>query len=304
MGRGCLPEGSAGAGPEAPDAAFDGECRGRSGRGNGRAESRSGAGLCSPSGEAGLPRLSPSSASPLLTAPAGGGRAQILVHKLPDGRELRGKIVETEAYLGGEDAASHSKGGKQTARNTAMFMKPGTLYVYQIYGIYFCMNVSSQAEAHLGAKQLLRCMTRKTGSRSVENQKKQYRQFFGEGAAVLLRSLEPLQGLDTMRQLRSTQRKGSAKPLKDWQLCNGPSKLCQALAINKSFDQKDLARDTAIWMEPGSEAPGEQAVVTAARIGVSYGGEWAQKPLRFYIRGNKCVSVVDKKVEREQGAAD
>ncbi|XP_034638961.1 DNA-3-methyladenine glycosylase isoform X4 [Trachemys scripta elegans] len=229
---------------------------------------------------------------------------QILVHKLPDGRELRGKIVETEAYLGGEDAASHSKGGKQTARNTAMFMKPGTLYVYQIYGIYFCMNVSSQAEAHLEAKQLLRCMTRKTGSRSVENQKKQYRQFFGEGAAVLLRSLEPLQGLDTMRQLRSTQRKGSAKPLKDWQLCNGPSKLCQALAINKSFDQKDLARDTAIWMEPGSEAPGEQAVVTAARIGVSYGGEWAQKPLRFYIRGNKCVSVVDKKVEREQGAAD
>uniref|UniRef100_A0A674I6Z0 DNA-3-methyladenine glycosylase II n=1 Tax=Terrapene triunguis TaxID=2587831 RepID=A0A674I6Z0_9SAUR len=126
----------------------------------------------------------------------------------------------------------------------------------------------------------------------------------GEGAAVLLRSLEPLQGLDTMRQLRSTQRKGSANPLKDWQLCNGPSKLCQALAINKSFDQKDLARDTAVWMEPGSEAPGEQAVVTAARIGVSYGGEWAQKPLRFYIRGNKCVSVVDKKVEREQGAAD
>ncbi|XP_030434793.1 DNA-3-methyladenine glycosylase [Gopherus evgoodei] len=195
---------------------------------------------------------------------------QILVHKLPDGRELRGRIVETEAYLGGEDAASHSKGGKQTARNAAMFMKPGTLYVYQIYGIYFCMNVSSQ----------------------------------GEGAAVLLRSLEPLQGLDTMKQLRSAQRKASAKPLKDWQLCNGPSKLCQAFSINKSFDQKDLVQDTAVWMELGSEAPGEQAVVTAARIGVSYGGEWAQKPLRFYIRGNKCVSVVDKKVESEQGAAD
>nr|XP_014429784.1 DNA-3-methyladenine glycosylase isoform X2 [Pelodiscus sinensis] len=192
---------------------------------------------------------------------------QILVHKLPDGRELQGRIVETEAYLGGEDEASHSKGGKQTARNAAMFMKPGTLYVYQIYGIYFCMNVSSQ----------------------------------GAGAAVLLRSLEPLQGLDTMRQLRSAHRKGSAKPLKDWQLCNGPSKLCQALDINKSFDQKDLIHDPAIWMEPGSEAL-EQAVVTAARIGVNYGGEWAQKPLRFYIQGNKCVSVIDKKVEREHGA--
>ncbi|NXU10565.1 3MG glycosylase, partial [Pardalotus punctatus] len=71
---------------------------------------------------------------------------QILVRKLPDGRELWGRIVETEAYLGGEDEASHSKGGKQTQRNAAMFMKPGTLYVYQIYGIYFCMNVSSQGK--------------------------------------------------------------------------------------------------------------------------------------------------------------
>lgn len=71
---------------------------------------------------------------------------QILVRKLPDGRELWGRIVETEAYLGGEDEASHSKGGKQTQRNAAMFMKPGTLYVYQIYGIYFCVNVSSQGK--------------------------------------------------------------------------------------------------------------------------------------------------------------
>ncbi|NXX98848.1 3MG glycosylase, partial [Centropus bengalensis] len=71
---------------------------------------------------------------------------QILVRKLPDGRELWGRIVETEAYLGGEDEASHSKGGKQTQRNAAMFMSPGTLYVYQIYGIYFCVNVSSQGK--------------------------------------------------------------------------------------------------------------------------------------------------------------
>lgn len=74
---------------------------------------------------------------------------QILVRKLPDGRELWGRIVETEAYLGGEDEASHSKGGKQTQRNAAMFMKPGTLYVYQIYGIYFCVNVSSQGKLRL-----------------------------------------------------------------------------------------------------------------------------------------------------------
>uniref|UniRef100_A0A8D0HJU5 DNA-3-methyladenine glycosylase II n=1 Tax=Sphenodon punctatus TaxID=8508 RepID=A0A8D0HJU5_SPHPU len=162
---------------------------------------------------------------------------QILVRKLPDGRELRGRIVETEAYLGGEDKASHSSGGRQTPRNAAMFMKPGTLYVEELVLMEF-----------------------------------------------LLRSLEPLQGLDTMRQLRSTQRKGTAKPLKDWELCNGPSKLCHALDINKTFDQRDLVCDPKV-------------LVCTARIGIR--GEWAHKPLRFYIRGNKCVSVVDKKMERE-----
>eukprot|EP00076_Gallus_gallus_P046626 XP_414945.3 DNA-3-methyladenine glycosylase [Gallus gallus] len=195
---------------------------------------------------------------------------QILVRKLPDGRELWGRIVETEAYLGGEDEASHSKGGKQTQRNAAMFMKPGTLYVYQIYGIYFCVNVSSQ----------------------------------GEGAAVLLRSLEPLQGLDVMREMRSASRKGPAKPLKDWQLCNGPSKLCQAFGIDKAFDQRDLTRDAAIWMVPGQELPGEQDVVATTRIGIGNRGEWSQKPLRFYLRGNKFVSVVDKKMEREMAAME
>ncbi len=69
------------------------------------------------------------------------------MRKLTDGTELRGRVVETEAYLGGEDKASHSAGGKRTERNTAMFMKPGTIYVYTIYGIYLCMNVSSQGEA-------------------------------------------------------------------------------------------------------------------------------------------------------------
>ncbi|XP_015265378.1 PREDICTED: DNA-3-methyladenine glycosylase [Gekko japonicus] len=188
----------------------------------------------------------------------------VLARRLPDGRELRGRIVETEAYLGGDDTASHSRGGRQTARNAAMFMKPGTLYVYQIYGLYFCMNISSQ----------------------------------GEGAAVLLRSLEPLQGLEVMRQLRQSQRKGPARPPKDWQLCNGPAKLCQALAIDKSFDQEDLASAPAMWLEPGLEGPpaAGDALVCSTRVGIS--GDWAHEPLRFYLRGNKCVSLVDKEAEQ------
>lgn len=72
---------------------------------------------------------------------------QVLVRRCADGAELRGRIVETEAYLGGEDRASHSAGGKRTERNTAMFMKPGTIYVYPIYGIYLCMNVSSEGKS-------------------------------------------------------------------------------------------------------------------------------------------------------------
>nr|XP_031543052.1 DNA-3-methyladenine glycosylase isoform X2 [Vicugna pacos]XP_031543053.1 DNA-3-methyladenine glycosylase isoform X2 [Vicugna pacos] len=80
---------------------------------------------------------------------------QVLVRRLDDGTELRGRIVETEAYLGPEDEAAHSRGGRQTPRNRGMFMKPGTLYVYLIYGMYFCMNVSSRGRATaLGALSL------------------------------------------------------------------------------------------------------------------------------------------------------
>ncbi|KAM6156197.1 DNA-3-methyladenine glycosylase [Rhynchocyon petersi] len=191
---------------------------------------------------------------------------QVLVRRLEDGTELRGRIVETEAYLGPEDKAAHSRGGRQTARNRGMFMKPGTLYVYLIYGMYFCLNVSSR----------------------------------GEGACVLLRALEPLEGLETMQQLRTTLGRGaSGRVLKNRELCSGPSKLCQALAINKTFDQRDLSMDEAIWMEHSHPGP-EPAVVATARVGIGRAGEWTQKPLRFYVRGNPFVSVVDKMAEKMQ----
>uniref|UniRef100_A0A8C8ZIW9 DNA-3-methyladenine glycosylase n=1 Tax=Prolemur simus TaxID=1328070 RepID=A0A8C8ZIW9_PROSS len=194
---------------------------------------------------------------------------QVLVRRLANGTELRGRVVETEAYLGPEDEAAHSRGGRQTPRNRGMFMKPGTLYVYIIYGMYFCMNISSR----------------------------------GDGACVLLRALEPLGGLETMRQLRTTLRKGTAcRALKDRELCSGPSKLCQALAIDKSFDQRDLAQDEAMWLERGPPGPREPAVVATARVGVGYSGEWAQKPLRFYIQGSPWVSVVDRAAERQAQA--
>ncbi|XP_076865435.1 DNA-3-methyladenine glycosylase isoform X6 [Brachyhypopomus gauderio] len=192
---------------------------------------------------------------------------KVLVRRQADGSELRGRVVETEAYLGGEDKASHSAGGKRTERNTAMFMKPGTIYVYPIYGIYLCMNVSSQ----------------------------------GEGAAVLLRSLEPLQGQDTMRSLRAARRRVGSRALKDKDLCNGPSKLCQALDVQRCFDRRDLSTDAQVWLEADAGAPGTTELVAAPRIGIESHGEWATKPLRFYLRGHPCVSVLDRQAEGKLG---
>ncbi|XP_028669962.2 DNA-3-methyladenine glycosylase [Erpetoichthys calabaricus] len=189
---------------------------------------------------------------------------KVLVRTLADGTELRGRVVETEAYLGGEDKASHSYQGKRTPRNAAMFMKPGTIYVYPIYGIYLCMNISSR----------------------------------GDGAAVLLRSLEPLLGVERMQELRSVRRKESRRALKDKDLCNGPSKLCQALAIQRGFDRRDLAADEEIRLEEDPSAEQPHAVVSASRIGIGYAEEWTTKPLRFYVLGNRCVSVADRQAER------
>ncbi|XP_041633713.1 DNA-3-methyladenine glycosylase [Cheilinus undulatus] len=192
---------------------------------------------------------------------------KVLVRMCEDGTELRGRIVETEAYLGGEDKASHSAGGKRTERNTAMFMKPGTIYVYTIYGMYLCMNVSSE----------------------------------GEGAAVLLRSLEPLQGQPVMRQLREARRKEGARQLKDKELCNGPSKLCQALNIPRCFDRRDLASDPEVWLErdPNTDLAANSDIVSAPRVGIDSHGEWAKKLWRFYLRGHPCVSVVNKEAEKQ-----
>ncbi len=103
---------------------------------------------------------------------AGALLGKVLVREIERGDEkirLSARIMETEAYLGGEDKASHSYKGKKTPRNQAMFMNPGTIYVYPIYGIYECLNISSS----------------------------------GDGAAVLLRALEPLEGIETMKEFRS-----------------------------------------------------------------------------------------------------
>jgi DNA-3-methyladenine glycosylase len=160
-----------------------------------------------------------------------------------NGRKLSGRIVETEAY-DQQDAASHSYKG-QTPRTDVMFGAAGHLYVYFTYGMHYCCNVV-------------------TGKR-------------GEGSAVLIRALEPLDGEDEMAVYRGIKQ--------GIELSNGPAKLCQALQINQQLNGHDLSTaPLTLSLEP--ELPGSDIVQTT-RVGISVAQD---VPWRFYLKNNKFVS--------------
>jgi DNA-3-methyladenine glycosylase len=147
-----------------------------------------------------------------------------------------------------------------------MFMPPGTAYVYTIYGTHQCFNISSN----------------------------------GEGAAVLIRAAEPLEGLDIMRQRRGTKRKDGGAGIKDYELCSGPANLCQAMDITKEmFNGRDLTAPTSgLWLEASADSAADWTV-SAPRIGIDYAGiDWASKPLRFYLYNSKSVSVRNREADR------
>jgi DNA-3-methyladenine glycosylase len=165
-----------------------------------------------------------------------------LVRALPEGR-LSGRIVETEAYLVG-DAACHAFRGP-TPRNRALFLARGHAYVYFIYGSYFMMNVSSERA--------------------------------GIGAGVLLRALEPCDGIAVM-----ADRRGGAAPR---DLARGPGRLAAALAIDRSLDGVDLCAAGALWLAAPLRPTGP--IGDSVRIGLTVE---AERVLRFYERGNPHVS--------------
>lgn len=160
-----------------------------------------------------------------------------------DGRV--GRIVEVEAYTGSDDPASHSHRG-QTQRNATMFGPPGRLYVYLSYGIHWCANVvCGQA---------------------------------GEGTAVLIRALEPVAGLERMREAR-------AKARRDLDLCRGPARLAQALGITGDDDGSDLLTGSFQLVDDGVPPPARPVVTS--RIGISRA---TNLPRRWYVPGNPHVS--------------
>ena len=176
---------------------------------------------------------------------------QRLVHAAA-GQRLAGLIVEVEAYLGVEDRAAHTFGGRRTARNETMYRDGGHAYVYFTYGMHHCLNVVASAVDH--------------------------------PVAVLIRALEPVEGLDTMYGHR-------LKARRDTDLCSGPGKLCQALGIDRSHDGTDLTTSPALYIERVRQRvyPNTR-IVSSPRIGVDYAGDWAAKPLRFHVRGHAHVS--------------
>jgi DNA-3-methyladenine glycosylase len=167
-----------------------------------------------------------------------------LIRKHHD-RVLVGKIVETEAYHEVGDPSCHAHRGK-TPRNAVMFGPPGCLYVYFTYGMHYCMNIVTEAE--------------------------------GVAAAVLIRALEPLEGLDIMQTSRGEK-------ITEKNLCNGPAKLCRAFFISTIQNGHSLQSDD-IYISTGENID-DSDIAIATRIGISKGTDL---PWRFYIKRNTFVS--------------
>jgi len=161
------------------------------------------------------------------------------------GELTEARIVETEGYLGYDDPASHGYLHRRNARNEALFGPPGSWYVYLSYGMHWCANLVCQRA--------------------------------GLASAVLLRALEPLTGLESMRQRRGG--------VPDRELCSGPGKLSQALGITRDLDGSRMLGSGVVVRRPDSIE--EIAIAATARIGITKATDW---PLRFCLAGSPWTS--------------
>jgi DNA-3-methyladenine glycosylase len=169
---------------------------------------------------------------------------QVLVSTI-GGRRTAGRIVETEAYVGPDDPACHGYHARRTRRNASLFAPPGTAYVYFTYGMHWCLNAVTEAP--------------------------------GFPAAVLIRALEPVAGLATMRRRRGA--------VPDRELCSGPARLCEALGVTGHDDGVSLTRGRLrVLRNPSRQRFG---IIVTPRIGITRAADW---PLRFLVEDSPWVS--------------
>lgn len=180
---------------------------------------------------------------------------KVIVHEI-NGQKLSGKIVEAEAYMGVTDKAAHSYGGRRTSRVEVMYGKPGFAYVFIIYGMYYCFNTVTREE--------------------------------GTPQAVLIRAVEPIEGIDLMAENRFKKPYNQLTKSQIKNLTNGPGKLCGALLIDKAQNGEDLCGDK-LYIEEGDNE--KFNIIAAKRVGIDYAEEAKDYPWRFYIEDNKYVSV-------------
>jgi DNA-3-methyladenine glycosylase len=167
--------------------------------------------------------------------------------RIDDAGVRAGMILETEAYIGPDDKASHASRGR-TPRTSVMFGPAGFAYIYLIYGMHHCLNIVTEQEDY--------------------------------PAAVLIRAVEPSEGLELMLEQRLI--------LDVRRLTNGPGKLCQAFGIDRRLNGLDLCGEALFIEDRGTSLVD---IVATTRVGVDYAGPWKDKPWRFYIAGHPGVSV-------------
>jgi DNA-3-methyladenine glycosylase len=174
----------------------------------------------------------------------------VLIVRDDEGGRRIARIVETEAYAGPEDRASHARAG-QTARTAVMFGRPGLAYVYLVYGLHHCLNVVCAPE--------------------------------GQASAVLVRAVEPVAGVGRMRDRRGP----AAGP--DHRLGAGPARACQALDVDRGLDSVDLLSDARLWLAAPVSLPGDIVTGPRVGVAYA-GPEWAARPWRFGIAGSPALS--------------
>ena len=176
---------------------------------------------------------------------------KILVHQ-SGGIMTAGVIVETEAYCGPEDKAAHTFNNRRTDRTAIIFGTGGFAYIYLVYGMHCCFNVTANIA--------------------------------GRAECVLVRALEPLEGLDVMRTRRHTN--------SIINLCNGPGKLCAAMGITRKLYGEDLCGEKLYILDGRKK---DFTVKTSPRIGIDYAEEYRDVLWRFYVEGSEYVSCVKRK---------